>query len=102
MAVANAGAEQPGDIGRVPGVRQVQVVVEVIAGAVEEQADMQGLAARRHHPAPGRHAQGIVVIPLQLALALDILLNLRGPAGQATLQPETAAGTKQGHVSLRT
>ncbi|MNN25654.1 hypothetical protein D3C81_1391360 [compost metagenome] len=85
MAVADAGAEHPGDVCRVSGIRQVEVVIEVIAGAVEEQADVQGLAARRHKAAPGRHAQGIVVIRLQLTLAPVILIDLRDVTRQTSL-----------------
>jgi hypothetical protein len=63
--------------------------------ALEEQADVQGLAARRHQPAPGRHAQGIVVIRLQLTLAPVILIDLRDVARQ------TALDRKRGWVPKR-
>ncbi|MNI55261.1 hypothetical protein D3C73_1101990 [compost metagenome] len=53
--------------------------------ALEVQADVQGLAARRHQPAPGRHAQGIVVIRLQLTLAPVILIDLRDVTRQTSL-----------------
>ena len=76
MPVTDRGTKQPRDIGRVRRTGLVQIVVEVIAGAVEEQADMQGLATRRRNPVTGRQAQSILIAPFLLALAQDILLHL--------------------------
>ncbi|MNI01454.1 hypothetical protein D3C73_542980 [compost metagenome] len=88
MAVANAGAKQTGDVGRMFGVGQVQVVVEVVAGAIEKQADVHGLAAGWQYAATCRDAQCIVVVTFLTVLAMQVLLDLRGPGGQAALQRE--------------
>nr|WP_230203805.1 hypothetical protein [Pseudomonas syringae] len=82
MTITDGGAKQPGDIGRVRRAGCVQVVVQVIAGAVEKQADVQGLATRRSQ------AQGILIVSLSLAMAMDILLDLYRPAWQTALQRE--------------
>ncbi|MNE95453.1 hypothetical protein D3C80_1935420 [compost metagenome] len=47
---------------------------------------MQRLAAWQQHTATGGQAQGIMVVPLLLALAMEVKLNLMRPTGQATLQ----------------
>ncbi|MNG07781.1 hypothetical protein D3C84_910990 [compost metagenome] len=86
MAVANSRAKQPGNIGRVWRSGFVQVIVEVVAGAVEEQADVQGLAAWQHHTTTGCHGQGILIVTFLLPMARYVLLNLVCPTGQTPLQ----------------
>ncbi|RMQ32662.1 hypothetical protein ALQ07_200112 [Pseudomonas syringae pv. actinidiae] len=88
MTITDGGAKQPGDIGRVRRAGCVQIVVQVIAGAVEKQADVQGLATRRQDPATRCQAKGILIVSLSLAMAMDILLDLHRPAWQTTLQRE--------------
>ncbi|WP_229610947.1 hypothetical protein [Pseudomonas syringae] len=99
MTITDGGAKQPGDIGRVRRAGCVQVVVQVIAGAVEKQADVQGLATRRQDPATRRQAQGILIVSLSLAMAMDILLDLTGLAND--LAAETAVDTRHWHVLFR-
>ncbi len=86
VTVADACAKQPGDIGRVGNLGLVQVVVEVVARAVEEQADVQGLAAWRRLAKPRRQAQRIMVAPRLLALAQEVVLDLFDTLRQTPLQ----------------
>ena len=98
IAVTNAGAEHPGDIGRVLRVREIEVVIEIIAGAIEAQADMQRPAAGRYAPATVRHGKGIVVIAFPLVLPLAIALDLIRMTGQATLHRKLRRIPKGGMV----
>ncbi len=101
MPVTDRGAKQPRDIGRVRRTGLVQIVVEVIAGAVEEQADMQGLATRRRNPVTGRQAQSILIAPFLLALARIFCCTCSTRRGKRP-SSGNGGGSQTRHVSLRT
>ncbi|WP_345894159.1 hypothetical protein [Pseudomonas emilianonis] len=86
IPIPDGGAKQPGDIGRVRLIGYVQVIIQIIASAVEKQADVHRLAARWRNPITGRQAQCILITSLQLALSKDILLNLFDAARQTSTE----------------
>ena len=75
VTLANGCAKKTGNIGGMFRNVDIKIVVQIITGAVEKQADMQRLTARRFHQSTRRLAMFIAVSQFMAVLLLTVLTD---------------------------
>ncbi|WP_407081190.1 hypothetical protein [Klebsiella michiganensis] len=75
VTLANGCAKKTGNIGGTFRIGDIKIVVKVITGSVEKQADMQRLTARRFHQPTRRLAKFITVSQFMAVLLFTVLTD---------------------------